>query len=44
MSFLLSLKSSTKLKKRAEQVLPGREAGGRVRRRGKRWPKPCIHI
>jgi hypothetical protein len=33
--------SSTKLEKRAEQVLPGsEEVGGRE----EKWPKQCIHI
>jgi hypothetical protein len=31
--------SSTKLEKRAEQVLPGSKGGG-----GEKWPKQCIHI
>jgi hypothetical protein len=45
LSFSLSLQhfSSTKLEKRAEQVLPGSEdAGGGGRR--ERWPRQCIHI
>jgi hypothetical protein len=41
--------SSTKLEKRAEQVLPGsKEVGGRGGGQGtgpgERWPKQCIHI
>jgi hypothetical protein len=37
--------SSTKLEKRAEQVLPGSwgEREG-VRSRGEKWPKQCMHI
>jgi hypothetical protein len=37
--------SLTKLEKRAEQVLPGRERGGGERKgkgRGEKWPKRCI--
>jgi hypothetical protein len=40
--------SSIKLEKRAEQVLPGREGGGRKRKgtkgRGEKCPKQCVHI
>jgi hypothetical protein len=40
--------SSTKLEKRAEQVLPGSEAGcggdGSGEGRGDKWPKQCMHI
>jgi hypothetical protein len=48
MSFLLShILSSTKLEKRAEQVLLGRERGGEregVGDKGKRCPRRCLHI
>jgi ribosomal protein L19E len=38
--------SSTKLEKRAEQVLPGREWGEGKREgvEGEKWPKQCMHI
>jgi hypothetical protein len=40
--------SSTKLEKRAEQVLPGCEGGGGEREgmgnSGEKWPKQCMHI
>jgi hypothetical protein len=40
--------SSTKLEKRAKQVLPGSEGGGRARERTRgreeKWPKQCMHI
>jgi hypothetical protein len=40
--------SSTKLEKKAEQVLPGSErVGGRgkgVGSRGQKWPKQCMYI
>jgi hypothetical protein len=38
--------SSTKLEKKAEQVLPGSEEdkGRGVGDREQRWPKQCIHI
>jgi hypothetical protein len=40
--------SSTKLEKRAEQVLPGSKGVGREREgaggSGERWPKHCMHI
>jgi hypothetical protein len=39
--------SSTKLEKRAEQVLPGskgeRGQGG-IEGQGEKWPKQCMHI
>jgi hypothetical protein len=42
MSFLLShIFSSTKLEKRAEQILPGSEVG--VGGREERWPKEYIY-
>jgi hypothetical protein len=49
MLFLLPLTffSSTKLEKRAQQVLPGSKVMGRRKRgggKGERWPKQCIHI
>jgi hypothetical protein len=39
LSYFFYVFSSTKLEKRAEQVLPGSERG-----RGERWPKQCMHI
>jgi hypothetical protein len=40
--------SSTKLEKRAEQVLPRREEGGSEREgvegSGEKWPKQCMHM
>jgi hypothetical protein len=41
--------SSTKLEKRAEQVVSGSKEGrgrgkGQGGDKGKRWPKQCIHI
>jgi hypothetical protein len=40
--------SSTKLEKRAEQIQPGREGGGREREgvggSREKWPKQCMHI
>jgi hypothetical protein len=40
--------SSTKLEKRAEQVLPRSEWGGQekktARGKGVKWPKQCMHI
>jgi hypothetical protein len=42
--------TSTKLEKRAEQVLPGSEEGGEGADRegsggkGEKWPKQCMHI
>jgi hypothetical protein len=50
MPFLLVLNvfTSTKLEKRAKQVLPGREGGWRGGKRqgarGEKWPKQCMHI
>jgi hypothetical protein len=50
MSFLLLviIFSSTKLEKREEQVLPGRERGEEEREgvgvRGRDGPKNCMHI
>jgi hypothetical protein len=45
---LLNVFTSTKLEKRAKQVLPGREGGWRGRKRqgarGEKWPKQCMHI
>jgi hypothetical protein len=39
--------SSTKLEKKAEQVLPGSEGDGERGRsggQGERWPKQCMHM
>jgi hypothetical protein len=40
--------SSTKLEKRAEQILPGSKGSGRereaVRGRVEKWPKQCMYI
>jgi hypothetical protein len=40
--------SSTKLEKRAEQILPGSKRGGGemqgVEGSGEKWPKQCMHI
>jgi hypothetical protein len=48
LSYYCYVFSSTKLEKRAEQVLPGSEEGGRERERtggrGEKWPKQCMHI
>jgi translation elongation factor EF-4 len=45
---LLHILSSTKLKKRAEQVLPESYGGGDEREgvggKGEIWTKPCMHI
>jgi hypothetical protein len=42
---ILYVYSSTKLEKRAEQILSGSEgAGERGEGRREKWPKQCMHI
>jgi hypothetical protein len=51
LSYYCYVFSSTKLEKRAEQILPGSKGLGREREgewgrgvRGEKWPKQCMHI
>jgi hypothetical protein len=48
LSYYCYVYSSTKLKKRTEQVLPGSKEGKGKREgamgMGKKWPKQCVHI